>query len=147
MSLQGSVGTKFLRNLGHQDILVVRNTALVYVEHESDEEHDTLCLCAAWCNQLFNCAIVRLCDCAQCARLEVLKERRWHKAGVSPWPWVEPTHSCYPEATHPSPTIHESDETLIHKYDSQRRAGKRVVFQRAGSIGVYIAGWLRGDRN
>ena len=106
--------------------------------------------------QVFNCAILRLCNCA---RLEVLKERRWHKAGVSPWPWVEPTHSCYPEATHHSPEIHKIrifnkamqliifcpsylathltlnihniDETLIHKHDSQRRAGKRVVFQRA----------------
>ena len=64
MSLQGSVGikeaTKFLRNLGHQDILVVRNTALVYVEHESDEEHDALCVLLG----AINCAIVQLCDCA-----------------------------------------------------------------------------------
>ena len=105
---------------------------------------------------VINCSSVRLCDCA---RLEGLKERRWHKAGVSPWPWVEPTHSCDPEATHPSPKIsrgypthpspkiHESDETLIHKHDSQIRAGKRVVFQQEGSMAVYITGWLRGDRN
>ena len=130
MSLQGSVGikeaTKFLRNLGHQDILAVRNdhcpsicwewkwwrtwyTLFVYslVQLTVVFECSTVQLCnfsiVQMCNcaifQLCNCAIVRLCDCAQCARLEGLKERRWHKAGVSPWPWVDPTHSCYPEAT------------------------------------------------
>ena len=111
------------------------------------KKHDTLCFCAPWCNQLW-CSSVQLCNCAT---VRLCTSRGFEREEVAQ-SWGQPVavgrtnplmlSRGYP----PFPKIHTIDETLIHNHKSQSRAGKRVVFQRAESIRVYIAGWLRGQK-